>query len=224
MMGYRVLFAEDDPGLRNVTAAFLRKQGVAVDAVCDGDEAIWAIQGNRYDAVILDIMMPKKDGLTVCRFLRERYDVPVIFLTALDREETIVESYEIGADEYVTKPVSMPVLLAKINALINRYRGLVVKNGVTRVGEITIEPARRRVLRNETAVPLTPKEYDLLLLLIEHRNQILTRTQILDLVWGADYAGLERTVDNHIKKLRAALGKSGEHIVTAMKAGYYWKE
>ena len=181
-------------------------------------------RGNRYDAVILDIMMPKKDGLTVCRFLRERYDVPVIFLTALDREETIVESYEIGADEYVTKPVSMPVLLAKINALINRYRGLVVKNGVTRVGEITIEPARRRVLRNETAVPLTPKEYDLLLLLIEHRNQILTRTQILDLVWGADYEGLERTVDNHIKKLRAALGESGEHIVTAMKAGYYWKE
>ena len=150
--------------------------------------------------------------------------MPVIFLTALDREETIVESYEIGADEYVTKPVSMPVLLAKINALINRYRGLVVKNGVTRVGEITIEPARRRVLRNETAVPLTPKEYDLLLLLIEHRNQILTRTQILDLVWGADYEGLERTVDNHIKKLRAALGESGEHIVTAMKAGYYWKE
>ena len=118
----------------------------------------------------------------------------------------------------------MNILLAKINALINRYRGLVVKNGVIRVGEITIEPARRLVLKNETAVLLTPKEYDLLLLLMEHRNQILTRTQILDLVWGADYAGYERTVDNHIKKLRAALGESGEHIVTAMKAGYYWRE
>ncbi|MBO4627133.1 MAG: response regulator transcription factor [Lachnospiraceae bacterium] len=224
MMAYRVLFAEDEPGLRSITAAFLRKRGITVDAVCDGEEAEWAIMGNRYDAVILDIMMPKKDGLTVCRFLRERYDVPVIFLTALDREETIVEGYEIGADEYITKPFSNEILLAKINALINRYRGLVVRNGITRIGELSIEPARRRVLVKQTAVTLSPKEYDLLLLLVEHRNQILSRTQILDLVWGADYEGYERTVDNHIKKLRAALGEVGEHIATAMKAGYYWKE
>lgn len=223
-MGYRVLFAEDEPGLRNLTATYLRKQGLTVDAVCDGEEAEWAIAGNRYDTVILDIMMPKKNGLEVCRFLRERYDVPVIFLTALDREETIVESYEIGADEYMTKPFSNAVLLAKINALINRYRGLVVRNGITRIGEMSIEPARRRVLVNQTPVTLTPKEYDLLLLLVEHRNQILSRTQILDLVWGPDYAGYERTVDNHIKKLRAILGETGEHIATAMKAGYYWKE
>jgi Response regulators consisting of a CheY-like receiver domain and a winged-helix DNA-binding domain len=224
MMGYRVLLAEDEPGIRNITAAFLRKQGLTVDAVCDGEEAEWAITDNRYDAVILDIMMPKKDGLAVCRFLRERYDVPVIFLTALDREETIMESYEIGADEYVTKPFSNAILLAKINALINRYRGLVVKQGVTRIGEVTIEPARRRVLADGREVTLAPKEYDLLLLLVEHREQILSRTQILDLVWGADYVGYERTVDNHIKKLRAALGDAGRHIATAVKAGYYWKE
>ena len=223
-MGYRVLFAEDEPGLRNITAAFLRRRGITVDAVCDGEEAEWAIMGNHYDAVILDIMMPKKDGLTVCRFLRERYDVPVIFLTALDREETIVEGYEIGADEYITKPFSNEILLAKINALINRYRGLVVRNGITQIGELSIEPARRRVLVKQTAVTLSPKEYDLLLLLVEHRNQRLTRAQILELVWGADYEGYERTVDNHIKKLRAALGDAGEHIATAMKAGYYWKE
>ena len=224
MMSYRVLFAEDEPGLRNITAAFLQKRGFTVDAVCDGEEAEWAIMGNHYDAVILDILMPKKDGLEVCRFLRKRYDVPVIFLTALDREETIVESYEIGADEYITKPFSATILVAKINALINRYRGLVVKGGITRIGELTIEPARRRVLVNETTVPLAPKEYELLLLLVEHRNQILSRTQILDLVWGAEYEGYERTVDNHIKKLRAALGTAGDHICTAMKAGYYWKE
>jgi DNA-binding response OmpR family regulator len=224
MMGYRVLFAEDEPALRNVTANYLRKQGLTVDAVCDGEEAECAILGNRYDVVILDIMMPKKDGLTVCRFLRERYDVPVIFLTALDQEETIVESYEIGADEYITKPFSNVILLAKINALINRYRGLVVKDGITRVDELTIEPARRRVLVHERTVTLAPKEYDLLLLLVEHRNHILSRAQILDLVWGADFEGYERTVDNHIKKLRAALGDAGAHIATALKAGYYWKE
>lgn len=223
-MGYRVLFAEDEPALRNMTANYLRKQGLTVDAVCDGEEAECAILGNRYDVVILDIMMPKKDGLTVCRFLRERYDVPVIFLTALDQEETIVESYEIGADEYITKPFSNVILLAKINALINRYRGLVVKDGITRVDELTIEPARRRVLVHERTVTLAPKEYDLLLLLVEHRNHILSRAQILDLVWGADFEGYERTVDNHIKKLRAALGDAGAHIATALKAGYYWKE
>ncbi|MBO4697303.1 MAG: response regulator transcription factor [Lachnospiraceae bacterium] len=223
-MSYNILFAEDEPGIRNVTAAFLRKQGYTVDAVCDGEEAEWAIMKNRYDAVILDIMMPKKDGLAVCRFLRERYDVPVIFLTALDREETIVEGYEIGADEYITKPFSNAILLAKVNALINRYRGLVVKNGITTLGEVSIEPARRRVLVNQTVIPLAPKEYELLLLLVENRNRILSRTQILDLVWGADYEGYERTVDNHIKKLRIALGDAGEHIATAMKAGYYWKE
>lgn len=223
-MGYNILFAEDEPGIRNVTAAFLRKQGYTVDAVCDGEEAEWAIMKNRYDAVILDIMMPKKDGLAVCRFLRERYDVPVIFLTALDREETIVEGYEIGADEYITKPFSNAILLAKVNALINRYRGLVVKNGITTLGEVSIEPARRRVLVNQTVIPLAPKEYELLLLLVENRNRILSRTQILDLVWGADYEGYERTVDNHIKKLRIALGDAGEHIATAMKAGYYWKD
>lgn len=223
-MGYRVLFAEDEPALRNVTANYLRKQGLTVNAVCDGEEAECAILGNRYDVVILDIMMPKKDGLTVCRFLRERYDVPVIFLTALDQEETIVESYEIGADEYITKPFSNVILLAKINALINRYRGLVVKDGITRVDELTIEPARRRVLVHERTVTLAPKEYDLLLLLVEHRNHILSRAQILDLVWGADFEGYERTVDNHIKKLRAALGDAGAHIATALKAGYYWKE
>ena len=223
-MGYRVLFAEDEPALRNVTANYLRKQGLTVDAVCDGEEAECAILGNRYDVVILDIMMPKKDGLTVCRFLRERYDVPVIFLTALDQEETIVESYEIGADEYITKPFSNVILLAKSNALIIRYRGLVVKDGITRVDELTIEPARRRVLVHERTVTLAPKEYDLLLLLVEHRNHILSRAQILDLVWGADFEGYERTVDNHIKKLRAALGDAGAHIATALKAGYYWKE
>lgn len=223
-MGYRVLFAEDEPALRNVTANYLRKRGLTVDAVCDGEEAECAILGNRYDVVILDIMMPKKDGLTVCRFLRERYDVPVIFLTALDQEETIVESYEIGADEYITKPFSNVILLAKISALINRYRGLVVKDGITRVDELTIEPARRRVLVHERTVTLAPKEYDLLLLLVEHRNHILSRAQILDLVWGADFEGYERTVDNHIKKLRAALGDAGAHIATALKAGYYWKE
>lgn len=222
-MSYRILLAEDEPTLRNTTAEYLRKQGFTVDAVWDGEEAVWAVTKNRYDAVILDIMMPKKNGQDVCRFIREKYDVPVIFLTALNQEDVIIESYEIGADEYVTKPFSNAVLAAKVNALINRYHGLTVQSGIVREGRLVIEPARRRVTVNGTVANLSPKEYELLLLLIENRGHILSRTQILDLVWGSDYAGYERTVDNHIKKLRTALGTEGAHIGTAIKAGYYWE-
>lgn len=111
-MSYRILLAEDEPSLRNMTAEYLRGQGFTVDAVWNGEEAEWAVNQNRYDAVILDIMMPKKSGQDVCRTIRARYDVPVIFLTALNAEDVIVESYGIGADEYITKPFSNAILLA----------------------------------------------------------------------------------------------------------------
>ncbi|MBP5490634.1 MAG: response regulator transcription factor [Lachnospiraceae bacterium] len=222
-MSYRILLAEDEPGLRNMTAEYLRGQGFTVDAVRDGEEAEWAVNQNRYDAVILDIMMPKRNGQEVCCTIRERYDVPVIFLTALNAEDVIVRSYEIGADEYVTKPFSNAILLAKVTALINRYHGLTVQSGIVREGNLVIEPARRRVTINGSVAELSPKEYELLLLLIENRGHILSRTQILDRVWGADYAGYERTVDNHVKKLRIALGAEGVHLRTAIKAGYYWE-
>ena len=220
---YRILFAEDDKALRDITTLFLRKNGFAVDTAEDGNEADAYAEQNRYDLIILDIMMPGKDGKEVCRAIRKKYDVPVIFLTALNAEDVIVRSYEIGADEYVTKPFSNAILLAKITALINRYHGLTVQSGIVREGNLVIEPARRRVTVNGSVAELSPKEYELLLLLIENRGHILSRTQILDRVWGADYAGYERTVDNHVKKLRIALGAEGVHLRTAIKAGYYWE-
>lgn len=222
-MGYRILLAEDEPRLRKMTEEYLEEQGFTVDAVCDGGEAEWAVNQKRYDAVILDIMMPKKNGQEVCRTIRARYDVPVIFLTALNAEDVIIQSYGIGADEYITKPFSNAILLAKVTALINRYHGLTVQNGIVREGNLVIEPARRRVTVSGKVAELSPKEYELLLLLIENRGHILSRTQILDHVWGADYAGYERTVDNHIKKLRIALGADGVHLRTSIKAGYYWE-
>ncbi|MBR4812920.1 MAG: response regulator transcription factor [Lachnospiraceae bacterium] len=222
-MGYRILLAEDEPRLRKMTEEYLEEQGFTVDAVCDGGEAEWAVNQKRYDAVILDIMMPKKNGQAVCRTIRARYDVPVIFLTALNAEDVIIQSYGIGADEYITKPFSNAILLAKVTALINRYHGLTVQNGIVREGNLVIEPARRRVTVSGKVAELSPKEYELLLLLIENRGHILSRTQILDHVWGADYAGYERTVDNHIKKLRIALGADGVHLRTSIKAGYYWE-
>ncbi len=219
----KILFAEDDRVLRDITVKFLRGNGVDVDVTDNGDEACRLVEQNRYDCIVLDIMMPGKNGRDVCRFIRSKYDVPVVFLTALGDEEDIVTGYEIGADEYITKPFSTKMLLLKINALINRYRGLLVKDGRIVMDELTVEPARRLVQAGGKSVTLAPKEYDLLMYLIENHDQVLSRDQILDRVWGLEYDGYDRAVDTHIKKLRAALGPCGAHVETVIKAGYMWK-
>lgn len=222
-MEYKVLLAEDERNLRTIISTYLKKQGFEIDVVCNGEEAVAAIQNKTYDIIVLDIMMPKLDGIEVCKFIRKHYDVPVIFLTALNQESDIVNGYEVGADEYIIKPVSMPILAAKMNALIKRYHGLVIENGVIRIGEIKIELARRLVTIQDKVITLAPKEYDLLLYFIENKNQILTRDQILNQIWGADYEGYDRAVDTHIKKLRAALGNSSHHITTIIIQGYMWE-
>lgn len=219
----RILLAEDDRVIRDITVMYLTKNGLQVDVTDNGNSACQLIEMNRYDCIVLDIMMPGKDGREVCRLIRNKYDVPVIFLTALGEEHDIVEGYEVGADEYVTKPFSAKVLLLKINALINRYRGLLVKNGMIVIDDLVIEPAKRRVTIGGTDVALPPKEFDLLMYLLDNKDIVLTRDQILDHVWGADYEGYDRAVDTHIKKLRAALGTMGSHIETVIKAGYKWK-
>jgi len=219
----RILLAEDDRVIRDITVMYLTKNGLQVDVTDNGNSACRLIEMNRYDCIVLDIMMPGKDGREVCRLIRNKYDVPVIFLTALGEEHDIVEGYEVGADEYITKPFSAKVLLLKINALINRYRGLLVKNGMIVIDDLVIEPAKRRVTIGGTDVALPPKEYDLLMYLLDNKDIVLTRDQILDHVWGADYEGYDRAVDTHIKKLRAALGTMGSHIETVIKAGYKWK-
>lgn len=219
----RILLAEDDRVIRDITVMYLTKNGLQVDVTDNGNSACQLIEMNRYDCIVLDIMMPGKDGREVCRLIRNKYDVPVIFLTALGEEHDIVEGYEVGADEYVTKPFSAKVLLLKINAIINRYRGLLVKNGMIVIDDLVIEPAKRRVTIGGTDVALPPKEYDLLIYLLDNKDIVLTRDQILDHVWGADYEGYDRAVDTHIKKLRAALGTMGSHIETVIKAGYKWK-
>lgn len=223
-MSYKILLAEDEKSLRDIASKFLASNGFEVEAVSDGAEAVLAVNRNIYDVIILDIMMPEKNGIEVCRFIRTKYDVPVIFLTALNEEKDIVSGYEVGADEYVVKPVSMPVLLAKVNAMIKRYKGLLVENGIIRTGGLQIELARKLVTVNSKTVALAPKEYDLLIYFMENKNQILSRDQILDSVWGADYFGYDRAVDTHVKKLRASLGTENYHIKTLIKQGYMWEE
>ena len=220
---YQILLAEDEETLRNILKLFFEKNGFEIDVVDNGDDALAYADIKQYDIVILDIMMPGKDGREVCRCIRGKYDVPIIFLTALGKENDIIMGYEIGADEYITKPFSTKVLLAKVNALINRYHGLIVKDGKITLDEIVIEPARRYVTVNGKKVSLAPKEYDLLIYFIDNKEIVLSRDRILDSIWGMDYEGYDRTVDTHVKKLRKCLSKAGYHIETVIKAGYVWK-
>ena len=220
---YRLLIAEDDVSLRHIVSAFFIKNGFDVDEAADGIEACGLVMHNRYDVIILDIMMPGKDGIEVCKCIRTRYDVPVIFLTALGTESDIISGYEVGADEYVTKPFSTKLLLVKVNALIKRYKGLLVKDGRIIIDELIIEPFKHVVSVDGVRLDISPREYDLLLYFVENKEQVLTRDQILDAVWGQDFIGYDRAVDTYVKKLRQTLGKASSHIETVIKSGYMWK-
>lgn len=223
-MVYKVLLADDEQGLRDITKKYLERNGFDVITAKNGAEAIAAVDKNVFDIIVLDIMMPEIDGRQVCQYIRTKYDVPVIFLTALGKEQDIIQGYEIGADEYVIKPFSMPILMAKINSLVKRYHGLTIKNGLITIGNIQIEPARRIVTVNKKVISIAPKEYELLMYFIDNKNQVLSRTQILDAVWGYDYEGYDRAVDTHVKKLRAILGEENHYIHTIIKGGYIWRQ
>ena len=220
---YKLLIAEDDVSLRHITSAFFINNGFEVAEASDGIEACGLIRKNRYDVIILDIMMPGKDGIEVCRFIRDSYDVPVIFLTALGTESDIIDGYAVGADEYVTKPFSTKLLLAKVNALIKRYRGLLVKDGRIIIDELVIEPFKRVVSVDGKRLDISPREYELLMYFVENKEHVLSRDQILDAVWGQDFIGYDRAVDTYVKKLRQTLGPASRHIETVIKSGYIWR-
>ena len=223
-MVYKVLLADDEQGLRDITKKYLERNGFDVITAKNGAEAIAAVDKNVFDIIVLDIMMPEIDGRQICQYIRTKYDVPVIFLTALGKEQDVIQGYEIGADEYVTKPFSMPILMAKINSLVKRYHGLTIKKGLITIGNIQIEPARRIVTVNKKVISIAPKEYELLMYFIDNKNQVLSRTQILEAVWGYDYEGYDRAVDTHVKKLRAILGEENHYIHTIIKGGYIWRQ
>ena len=168
--------------------------------------------------MLLDVLMPNLDGFAVCRAVREGSGVPILFLTALGGEKDVLRGYALGADDYVTKPFSLAVLLAKTEALIRRSRG----GGAETLacGAITLKPGRRACTVGGRLVALPPREYELLLCLMRNKGQVLRREQLLDKVWGIDFEGGDRAVDGRIKALRAALGPAGKQIRTVFKVGY----
>lgn len=218
-MEYTILLAEDQKKLRDVVRDYFAAHGVACDLARDGAEALDLLRDHDYDAVLLDVMMPNLDGFSVCKAVRENSNVPIVFLTALAGEDDTLRGYELGADDYVTKPFSLAVLHAKTTALIRRSRGGAAE-GTLRCGAIAAELGTRTVLVNGVEVKTAPREYDLLLCLMRHQGRALSRSQLLDKVWGIDFEGDERAVDVQVKNLRAALGSAGKQLKTVFKVGY----
>ena len=219
-MDNKILIVEDEQKLREVLCDYFRsKQEHPVEAA-NGLEALRLMEEEQFDAVLLDIMMPGLDGLSVCRALRRTNDVPIIFLTALSDEEDKLLGYELGADDYVTKPFSLSVLYAKTMALIKRNRRNVLAGDRMEVGGVVLEISSRKVMAGKQVVALTPKEFSLLRCLMENKNMVLSREQLLVKCWGYDYEGEARAVDTHIKRLREKLGEYALCIKTVIKAGY----
>ena len=219
-MNKRILIVEDEANLREVLCDYFRSKGELPFEAADGVQALSLIGENAYDAVLLDIMMPRLDGLAVCRAVRRSNDVPIIFLTALSDEEDKLLGYELGADDYVTKPFVMSVLYAKTMALIKRNQRTVLAGDRMEAGGIVLEISTRRVFAGGREIPVTPKEYTLLRCLMQNRNIVMSREQLLVKCWGYDYDGEARAVDSHIKRLREKLGSCADCIKTVIKAGY----
>ena len=220
-MDMHILLAEDEARLREIVRDYFAAHGAACDLARDGEEALELLREHDYDAVLLDVLMPGLDGFAVCRRLREGSGAPVIFLTALGGEEDVLRGYGLGADDYVTKPFSLAVLLAKTRALIRRGRG---GSGTLACGAVSLDPGGRTCAVEGREIKLSPREFDLLECLLRNQGQVLSRAQLLDKVWGLDFQGDDRAVDVRIRSLRAALGEAGKQIKTVFKAGYRMEE
>lgn len=222
-MENKILIAEDEAKLRALVVSYLKKEGFKVVEASNGKEAMDLFSEDNYDLVILDIMMPLKNGLDVCKEIRaQKSNVPIVILTARSEEYDELSGFSCGADEYITKPFSPAILITRIKSIMKRSH--ILGDDEMRFGDIVLYNRERRVKIRDAEIWLTPKEFDLLYYLILNKNIVRNREMILEKVWGFDYFGDERTVDTHIKCLRAKLMNCGEYIKTVRKFGYKLSE
>jgi two-component system, OmpR family, response regulator MtrA len=219
----RILLVEDDPSIREVTALGLGAAGFEVVTAADGVEGLDRFRAESFDLVLLDIMLPRLDGYEVCRQIRRTSTVPVVMLTARSDTMDVVLGLEAGADDYVRKPFDLPELIARLRAALRRAGAPGDEPAQLRLGPLAIDVAGRAVVRDGTEIPLTRTEFDLLLELVRHAGQVLSRDVLLDRVWGYDYLGDSRLVDVAIQRLRAKIEGDPavpELIHTVRGAGY----
>jgi two-component system, OmpR family, response regulator MtrA len=221
-MDATILLVEDDPSIREITKLGLRDAGFDVDVAADGEEALVRFRHDQPDLVVLDVMLPKRDGLEVCRVIRAESSVPVVMLTARSDAIDVVVGLESGADDYVTKPFEMPVLVARIRAALRRAQGLDPAESLT-LGPLRIDVLGHRVTRTGEEISLTPTEFRLLVELARRPGQVFTREVLLDRVWGYSYLGDSRLVDVAVQRLRAKVEPDPDEprlIETVRGVGY----
>ncbi|MBQ2777994.1 MAG: response regulator transcription factor [Peptococcaceae bacterium] len=214
----KILLVEDEENLRHIIASYLRKEGFSVVEAGDGEDALQKFTDDEFSLIVLDLMLPKKNGYDVCKSIRTQSQVPVLMLTARDTEHDELMGFSCGADEYITKPFSPDILMARIKSLLKRCNLLLETE--LQIEDLQLNYRQRTVHYKNQRVFLTPKEFELLYYLVNNRKIALSREQILNQVWGYDYYGDTRTVDTHIKCLRAKLGDFGNYIITIRKFGY----
>ena len=227
MTGNKVLIVEDDPNLLSTLEYNLRKESYDVATAADGAEAVEVARRQKPELIILDVMLPKIDGFEVCRILRNEMSVPILMLTAKDEETDKIVGLEIGADDYMTKPFSMRELLARIRAMLRRARlaetPTTVEPSLLKINDLEIDIDRHQAFLNGAELDLTPKEFALLTFLAKNKGLVFSREQLLERVWGYDYAGDTRTVDVHIRWLRRKIETDPakpERLLTVRGTGY----
>ena len=220
MKGVTILVVDDEFRMRKLVKDFLQKEDFTVLEAGDGEEAIKIFDGNKekINLILLDVMMPKLDGWSVLRQIRQESKVPVIMLTARGEEQDELFGFELGVDEYISKPFSPKILVARIKAILNRTEDKQKEN--KNYGGIEINTEGRTVTVDGKLVELSLREYELLKYLLDNENVALSRDKILNNVWNYDYYGDSRTIDSHIKKIRHKLGKKGKYIKTIRGVGY----
>ena len=219
--GKKILIADDEPDILEIIQYNLAREGYQVVAAKDGDEALVKAKVEHPDLIILDIMMPKKNGVEVCKILRTQpvfKETLIVFLTALSDETSHIKGLELGADDYVTKPISPKVLISRVNALFRRTNKEEPGNKVLRFDNLIIDPVKFEVIVNGEAIMLAKKEFELLYLLAAKPGRVFLRNEILNQVWGNDVIVGDRTIDVHIRKVRQKLGM--DCITTVKGVGY----
>ncbi len=216
----KILLVEDDQQICKVIQKYFSDRETEITSVTDGQAAIQLVEHDisDYSLVLLDIMLPGTDGFTICRSIRQNSDIPVIFITAKGREEDILHGYALGCDDYIVKPFLLSALYAKCCALVKRTQQST--DTVLTCGEITLDTKKLTCCVNRQEVELTPKGFAILYYMMEHKGWVIDRDTLLNKVWGDDYFGIDRVVDNHMKRLRKALGSAGGQIHTVFGRGY----
>ncbi|MEG6521276.1 response regulator transcription factor [Desulfotomaculum sp. 1211_IL3151] len=215
----KVMVVEDEDILREVIMDYLIEDGYQVLEAADGEKALELFQSNSVDLVILDIVLPKVDGWSVCRRIRKNSSVPIIILTARSDEDDSLLGYELGADDYLIKPYSPRVLMAKVKRFLEKHAdtmdGMLLSSG-----GVVINMGARLVTVESNTINLTHTEFEILAYLMQNEGIVITREQLISKIWGYDFYGDEKTVNSHIRNLRAKLGSKGSRIVTVIRSGY----